>query len=509
MPFTFIFLTAPSRLTRASSDPPPDNLKRNNSTQFELEPNPFEQSFSGSGYSKNTSDTRSTASQLQADAQVKPRRARSQSPVGTPNPATQSGNTSTASGSALRSSTGYSRLPPLSALTSPATEALQASFWGMDNNHSLRSGPLSPAMLQGPSATSSATNMPSSQAFDPNTFRTGLTPSGSMANPPGPATAALFALMTNATPGGQPPNQFEMNFAKHMDQQPHDARPRISEQFSKDSSDSMNSMHSGTQASGPASSVPSQQYQAPMAHGQMPTVAPHLSGLPAHMQQHAPGGHNPLYLFSQATANDFPGGSEDDLLAVNALRNLNSPQLPGAPHTMQNNHSFAQAVEGLPVTAPSSMLTGHASRPQASTLPQQPATYSGGLPGHPGMTMAPQGLNSAPSVPTRKRKTASSEASQDPEPETNARGTRKRAAASKRVKAEEGLSEDEHSPVSATRRDSLVPLEDMPTVRPLTKEEKKCMSEEDKRKNFLERNRQGVFLFVTLGEFALLTLRIQ
>lgn len=498
-------------MTRASSDPPPDNLKRQPSNaHFELEPNPFEQSFSGTNnIPKNLSDTRSTAGQPQQDNhQPTPRRARSQSPVGTPSAGVTSSGPSQPPSSGSRQPVqpyqGYNRLPPLSALASPSTEALHASYWGSDNQHSLRSGPLSPAMLPGPTASTSAPSAPSSQAFDPNTFRTGLTPSisGSMANPPGPATAALFALMTNATPGGQPPNQFDLNFAQHMQQ---DGR-RPSPPTATESSESGHSLQSKHQA---AASTQSSMGSSEMSYGQslpphlagiqpsqMGTSGPHLSGLPAHMQQQQhPGGHNPLYLFSQATASDFPGGNEEDLLAVNALRNLNSPQIPGVPGTLGHNSTFAQAVGGLTAAAPSSTALAAHGRPPATSMPQQPSTFQPG--GSPLRSSTTSGANSASSVPTRggKRKAAAA-VSQGDTSETNARGTRKRAAA-KRTKTEE-LSDEEEGQASMTANSTI---DDMPTVKPLTKEEKKRMSEEDKRKNFLERNRQGELLQALLCRF--------
>lgn len=96
---------------------------------------------------------------------------------------------------------GAQKLPPLSLMQTPGAE-LSAFGWGVD---SLRTGPLSPALLNGPAGTSID--------FDPSTYRTGLTPlvagaggppgvSGSTNfPPPSPATAALFAMMTNNTPG--------------------------------------------------------------------------------------------------------------------------------------------------------------------------------------------------------------------------------------------------------------------------------------------------------------------
>ena len=68
-------------------------------------------------------------------------------------------------------------------------------------NDSLRTGPLSPALLTGPSSAMVANN----QAAAASLFTPGTTAALGVANtvsfpPPSPATAALFAMMTHATP---------------------------------------------------------------------------------------------------------------------------------------------------------------------------------------------------------------------------------------------------------------------------------------------------------------------
>ncbi|GAA5827484.1 hypothetical protein JCM3770_005252, partial [Rhodotorula araucariae] len=169
---------------RASSDP----LSRggaflDGAGLLNQEPNPFEQSFGplASSAAPKLSDGSASASG---------RRARSTSPS-----------------SLMPRSTpgGPHRLPPLSLMHTPGGE-LSAFGWGVD---SLRTGPLSPALLSGPTGTSGL--------YDPSAIggRTGLTPlvagavgagassAGAAVSfpPPSPATAALFAMMTNNTPG--------------------------------------------------------------------------------------------------------------------------------------------------------------------------------------------------------------------------------------------------------------------------------------------------------------------
>lgn len=98
-------------------------------------------------------------------------------------------------------------LPPLAALESPADQGFGA--WGLAS--SLRSGPLSPAMLAGPA--SQQTPSLGLGAFDSSFVRTGLTPDVSRTGltpliggpggypPPSPNTAALFALVNGASSG--------------------------------------------------------------------------------------------------------------------------------------------------------------------------------------------------------------------------------------------------------------------------------------------------------------------
>ncbi|KAI4212165.1 MAG: hypothetical protein LQ351_005034 [Letrouitia transgressa] len=130
-----------------------------NNSHFSLEPNPFEQSFG--------------------------------------NPS------SDASGSKP------SLLPPVAALTSPAPlGGGQPSAGGYNWANSLRSGPLSPAMLGGPVGTGDYFDPSIRGSFPtPNesSLRTGLTPGGggSMFPAPSPNSQALFQQLANggATPG--------------------------------------------------------------------------------------------------------------------------------------------------------------------------------------------------------------------------------------------------------------------------------------------------------------------
>lgn len=110
-------------------------------SKLDLEPNPFEQSFSG------------------------------MSPGGRNPQGTTPGKT---------------MLPPIAAMASPSGNGQQYPGW----DSSLRSGPLSPAMLPGPQTAN----------YDPN-FRTGLTPLVQGAFPTTPSTTAAIMAMVSSEAG--------------------------------------------------------------------------------------------------------------------------------------------------------------------------------------------------------------------------------------------------------------------------------------------------------------------
>ena len=152
--------------------PPPRPVNRS----FDLEPNPFEQSFSS---------TRTDSSDRKNDE-------KSQNGDDIPNKNKQDGEPKPV-------------LPSLAALSSPSDGYSWSDLAG-----SLRSGPLSPAMLQGPQQPQQP---PSSNPLSLNPYdhsrafgRTGLTPSTGLTPlvggpvsfpPPSPNTAAFLALVTN------------------------------------------------------------------------------------------------------------------------------------------------------------------------------------------------------------------------------------------------------------------------------------------------------------------------
>ncbi|KAK6514311.1 hypothetical protein TWF506_008707 [Arthrobotrys conoides] len=97
---------------------------------------------------------------------------------------------------------GKALLPPASQIASPNTNFGGGSGfnWGL---HSLRSGPLSPAMLTGPSAHGYDGSLRTGLTPNESGIRSGLTPggSGSMFPAPSPNTQALFGFGSGPTPG--------------------------------------------------------------------------------------------------------------------------------------------------------------------------------------------------------------------------------------------------------------------------------------------------------------------
>ncbi|KAI9637760.1 activating transcription factor 2, partial [Dioszegia hungarica] len=156
-------------------------------SKFDLEPNPFEQSFRESHHSDSLDDVNDS-----------------------------SGLTPPRGGDATAIK--HNALPPLSSLTSPA--AADPSQFPWLANQSLRTGPLSPAMLAGPAGAGARAAKGADGdhgAFDQTGFRTGFTPgTGSGFTPgytslmggagfsnlpmPSPNTAAFLNMVTNSTP---------------------------------------------------------------------------------------------------------------------------------------------------------------------------------------------------------------------------------------------------------------------------------------------------------------------
>ncbi|KAI5481877.1 hypothetical protein MNV49_000154 [Pseudohyphozyma bogoriensis] len=484
--------TVTTRL-RASSDP----LSRGgaftddgpNSHLLAHEPNPFEQSFSGpppsSGvnYHHDPSRSREPTVNPVASGSSLPRRARSNSPP------------------AVRTPGGLQKLPPLSLIQTPSTEL--ANFgWGVD---SLRTGPLSPALLNGPTSQAPATSL-----YDPSNLRTGLTPlaSGVSFPPPSPATAALFAMMTNNTPGtadpaalglagGGPrphegPNErdhFDASFAQATATNDPKARrgSEVTEQAPYQMHGGQPVMPQGNQRVHLSSAIngqPPRSIAPQVMHPSQIANQPHpysVAGAPPpvypmdphqyqqlsaqHQQMHqqhphpqaqfpggASGGPNPLYLLSQAQDLNH---NDDAVVAAAALSNLGGPG--GYP---PNDQMPNAAMNGVMPGA-----VGGAVNPPVAPQPSVMNTR--------GRMASPASTNGSSAAAKGKRAAATA------------------AATNKRKKAEE----EKKPPAKKGRKAKAEPDEDddsddedakSPAAPPNPNE-----TEEEKRKNFLERNRQA------------------
>ncbi|KAK4049485.1 Transcription factor [Microbotryomycetes sp. JL221] len=365
-------------------------------------------------------------------------------------------------------------------------------------------------------------------AFDPM-MRTGLTPmmpggapppgGGVSFPPPSPATAALFAMMTNNTPGdpttmagggggdGHRPhegNQFDASFARATvksedsntalyNRRSQQQQPTMSQQapVSQPSTTMINGAgrpvpapmrppgmtpHSGPSPYyGHSHSHPPQIYghQAPYSQygvpgaSQPPAQAPSIAGAAGRSAPTAAGGgHNPLYLLSQAS-----GHTDDAVVAAAALSGLAAPGF-GSP---QPGHSSLPANTSIP----QNMMPGPSS--VGPTLP--PTSVSAAVStGSPASASTP---NSQRGAPTPKRSGAASGAgkrkkqepvtledeleSPPPPPAKKGRGGGRGARATSDSVKDDASENDGTSPKGSGPLDP----------------------DEEKRKNFLERNRQA------------------
>jgi ATF/CREB family transcription factor len=176
-------------------------------SNFDLEPNPFEHSFSSTSVVSHSSSTDTPKQDANSVNGA------NNSSNGTSKAALTNGPNGAAAGPNAVNGTQTTKenddskpmLPPLSSIESPADHGFGP--WGLAS--SLRSGPLSPAMLAGPA--SQQTPSLGLGAFDSSFVRTGLTPDVNRTGltpliggpggfpPPSPNTAALFALVNGTS----------------------------------------------------------------------------------------------------------------------------------------------------------------------------------------------------------------------------------------------------------------------------------------------------------------------
>lgn len=194
----------------AHPDRPQPRPSRSN---FDLEPNPFEQSFArppNHTSSIRSSQAASPVRKGSAHSDTKP----SIDDLQHPRSPTSS---SPSRRQSDRSASPKTVLPPLASISSP-TDQYSWGFSPSSISNSLRAGPLSPAMLAGPRHDNGPSDQPPI-AFDPTSFRSGLTPRTGLTPgtgtgltplmggpvsfpPPSPNTAAFLHMMNNSTSGG-------------------------------------------------------------------------------------------------------------------------------------------------------------------------------------------------------------------------------------------------------------------------------------------------------------------
>ena len=212
-------------------------------------------------------------------------------------------------------------LPSVASLTSPAAGGTPGGW-----QNSLRSGPLSPAMLQGPVNANSGyfdgefrNNYPTPNE---SSLRTGLTPGGggSMFPAPSPNTAAIFNLGGGVTPGTA-----EFQRAAHAARQ---------------KSDNPTATQNGNNANG--QSMPKQEYQPAQQQGR-------TNPFTANQQEHE--AVNSLYMLAQpntrgdaSNANQFAPSNQQqinqNLANMNIQQRLNAERQDQQPMHSRNNGSI-------------------------------------------------------------------------------------------------------------------------------------------------------------------------
>jgi ATF/CREB family transcription factor len=353
------------------------------------------------------------------------------------------------------------RLPSLAALTSPAADAHPHAYPWSGGLGSLRAGPLSPAMLAGPAASGVAA--PSGGAFDASAFRTGftpdlsnfktgLTPLGGPSSfpPPSPGTAAFLAMITHGSGAGLTPGTLSA-----LAGPPHDAAgapmpPREGNAFALAF---QKSMGNGTGASQPPQPQTSRLRMTTdeAENGTAPQDGKAKNGTTSPQNARnkpLPNNTSPKRAGGSKTKRSGAGAGVPSQPAPAAQQPLGPPHVPSqhAPQGMPGN--VPPAASGLFLLSQAHQeLTkreDEAAAAAASTSkPKRKKSENGSVNG------APAGAAGANAKRAKKQKTPRSEAGSDKYP---------------------GMESDEERDFD---------------------KETEGMDDEEKRKNFLERNRQG------------------
>ncbi|SCV71987.1 BQ2448_4681 [Microbotryum intermedium] len=486
-----------SRHVRASSDPISRGgaFDLDGGHRLDQEPNPFEQSFSGPEPSGSIIARTGYGSQTPSFAGHVSRRARSISPNSLANRQTPGGS---------------NKIAQFSMIPSPGTDLSQFGW----PQHSF-----TPGMMGG-------------TAFDPSMIRTGLTPLGGASSsgggvsfpPPSPATAALFAMMTNNTPGtaeaaaaaglaggGPRPhegpneaNNFEASFARAAsgkyeggsvpapDYSSHHRQPQMGPN-GRAAHGVIHPSHLQNQVHPP---------QAPFYPQQTPYGQPQSTFNNGYSQNahHPPG---PLHLGSagfppsnhvEALYNlgQTDSHNDDALVAAAALSGLATPGFHSHTTPLERiAQEKAAALKQADATTVGVVASGSVGTCTSTTSVSNPAHTDSPAPSTNGGSQATTGAT-APRKGKRgsaggvaaanKRKKADAE---ETKPKVTTAKKGKRAPAAKAVSLD-GMDDDDDDMDQLDEEEGQSNASPAPSANPNE-------TEEEKRKNFLERNRQGEF----------------
>ncbi|KAG8984510.1 hypothetical protein FRB90_005263, partial [Tulasnella sp. 427] len=415
--------------------PPPRPFKRAN---LSLEQNPFEVSFSQS----SSSVVRPTSPRANSNNSIANSENDASNHSRNPSDAGPNNNNANPTAGGQKASP-KPTLPPLSAIEGPTREGGPSFPWGfsaaLNDAGSLRSGPLSPAMLPGPRQDGAAgpggaaSHGTSHGYFDAPTlsFRTGLTPGigrtgltplvGGPASfpPPSPNTAAFLAMVTN--PGGATNQQV-------------------------------------SQLTGGATITPNT-----------------LSALTGTLMQHnaAAAAANGLFLLSQAHQELTKREEQQQQAAAQAEAAAAAQNARGG--NTRRASTMAQNAQQPPAAAAAAAGNGHNKRKSGDVSAPTQASRPGGKRAR-GSTAGTTAVAASPTLPTRqssrrKKSEVSFNVSEVDSPEQD----------------EMSIDEDDMEAMLAEGQ-AGVPT---PLGGPGRAGQKKFETEEEKRRNFLERNRQA------------------
>lgn len=349
--------------------------------------------------------------------------------------------------------------------------------------------------------------------------RTGLTPMGHPGGPvsfppPSPATAALFAMMTNNTPGtaeaglgggGPRPhegpnesNHFDASFARTSSDEkmaareggeygggqplPMGARSALANHLNGGQGGRSMAPHAmGPIASHPpppqqtsyfpTQPAPQDMYPSQQYAGYPPPPPPLASGAP---QPGFGGNQNPLYLLSQAS-----GHTDDAVVAAAALSGLATPGGSyGPPSSMDQMLAQQQQQQQQQGVMPGMTAMSNGNGASGAGQSMSPASSSNGP--------TPTATKVQPKRGAAKRK--KSEVSEETATKKPAAKKGKRGAAAAKVEKDE--EDDDFDDGSGGKQESASPQASQGHANE---------TEEEKRKNFLERNRQGEFRLFRLS----------